>query len=75
MAASVAVAMIGLLLAYLWYAKGEGRVPARLACRACRFEFEPDSFPTACPGCGNWAADVMQGQELDLVCVEFVREK
>jgi NADH-quinone oxidoreductase subunit L len=31
MAASVAVAMIGLLLAYLWYAKEEGRVPARLA--------------------------------------------
>jgi NADH-quinone oxidoreductase subunit L len=31
MAASVAVATIGLFLAYLWYAKGEGRVPARLA--------------------------------------------
>jgi len=31
MAASVAFAMIGLLLAYLWYAKEEGRVPARLA--------------------------------------------
>jgi NADH-quinone oxidoreductase subunit L len=31
MAASVAFATIGLLLAYLWYAKGEGRVPARLA--------------------------------------------
>ncbi len=33
MVASVAVAMIGLLLAYFWYAKGEGRVPARLAGR------------------------------------------
>jgi NADH-quinone oxidoreductase subunit L len=31
MAASVAVATIGLFLAYLWYAKGEGRVPAGLA--------------------------------------------
>jgi NADH-quinone oxidoreductase subunit L len=31
MAASVAVAAAGLLLAWLWYAKGEGRVPARLA--------------------------------------------
>jgi NADH-quinone oxidoreductase subunit L len=31
MAASVAVAAIGLFLAYLWYAKGEGRVPAGLA--------------------------------------------
>jgi NADH-quinone oxidoreductase subunit L len=30
MAASVAVATIGLFLAYLWYAKGEGRVPATL---------------------------------------------
>ena len=33
MAASVGIAMIGLLLAYLWYAKGDGRVPARLAAR------------------------------------------
>jgi NADH-quinone oxidoreductase subunit L len=33
MAASVAVAAAGLALAYLWYAKGEGKVPARLAQR------------------------------------------
>ena len=33
MAASVAVATIGLFVAYLWYAKGEGRVPAGLAAR------------------------------------------
>jgi NADH-quinone oxidoreductase subunit L len=33
MAASVAVATIGLFVAYLWYAKGEGRVPERLAQR------------------------------------------
>ena len=31
MAASVAVAMVGLFLAWSWYAKGEGRVPAMLA--------------------------------------------
>ena len=31
MAASVAVAAAGLFLAYLWYAKGEGRTPAKLA--------------------------------------------
>ena len=31
MAASVAVAAAGLALAYLWYARGEGRVPGRLA--------------------------------------------
>jgi NADH-quinone oxidoreductase subunit L len=33
MAASVGAAMIGLLLAWRWYAKGEGRVPAALAAR------------------------------------------
>jgi NADH-quinone oxidoreductase subunit L len=31
MAASVAVAMVGLFLAWFWYAQGEGRVPAMLA--------------------------------------------
>ena len=31
MAASVLAAAVGLLLAWIWYAKGEGRVPARLA--------------------------------------------
>jgi NADH-quinone oxidoreductase subunit L len=36
MAASVAVALIGLLLAYLWYAKGDGLVPASLAQRLPR---------------------------------------
>ena len=33
MAASVGAAAVGLLLAWLWYAKGEGRVPAGLAAR------------------------------------------
>jgi NADH-quinone oxidoreductase subunit L len=33
MAASVGAAMVGLLLAWLWYAKGEGRVPAMIAAR------------------------------------------
>jgi NADH-quinone oxidoreductase subunit L len=33
MAASVGAAMVGLLLAWLWYAKGEGRVPATIAAR------------------------------------------
>lgn len=31
MAASVLAAAVGLLLAWLWYAKGDGSVPARLA--------------------------------------------
>ena len=51
------------------------RVPARLVCHDCHREFEPESFPAPCPGCGNWAAEVRQGQELDLVLVEFVREE
>ncbi|HSD71459.1 MAG TPA: proton-conducting transporter membrane subunit, partial [Thermoanaerobaculia bacterium] len=33
MAASVGAAAVGLLLAWLWYAKGDGRVPAMLAAR------------------------------------------
>ena len=33
MAASVAAAAIGLALAYVWYAKGQGAVPARIAAR------------------------------------------
>ena len=49
------------------------RVPARLVCRDCRREFEPEGFPAPCPGCGNWAVEVRQGQELDLVLVEFER--
>jgi hydrogenase nickel incorporation protein HypA/HybF len=47
------------------------RVPARLVCRDCQREFEPESFPAACPGCGNWATEVRQGQELELVFVEL----
>ncbi len=50
-------------------------VPAGLICRNCRCEFEPANYPAECPGCGNWGADVRQGQELELVRVEFVREE
>src|SRR5262245_2886204 len=49
-------------------------VRARLVCRGCHAEFEPDCFPAPCPGCGDWAAEIRQGQELDLLSVEFVRE-
>ena len=51
------------------------RVPALLLCRGCQQEFAPDGFPAPCPACGNWAVDVRQGQELDLVLVEFAREE
>jgi hydrogenase nickel incorporation protein HypA/HybF len=50
-------------------------VPALLACRHCRREFEPETFPAACPDCGDWGSEVRQGQELDLVLVEFVGEE
>ncbi len=36
MAASVVAAAVGLALAYLWYAKGEGRVPTAIAARFAR---------------------------------------
>jgi hydrogenase nickel incorporation protein HypA/HybF len=51
------------------------RVPARLACRDCQCEFEPESFPAACPGCDSWAAEVRQGQELELVFLEIGGEQ
>ncbi|HSE63558.1 MAG TPA: NADH-quinone oxidoreductase subunit L, partial [Thermoanaerobaculia bacterium] len=38
MAASVGAAMVGLLLAWLWYAKGEGRIPATIAARFPRLD-------------------------------------
>ena len=47
----------------------------RLACRRCEREFEPENYPADCPACGDWAVDVRQGQELDLILVEFVREE
>jgi hydrogenase nickel incorporation protein HypA/HybF len=50
------------------------RVPVRLACGRCEREFGAESYPAECPTCGAWGADVRQGQELDLVLVEFVRE-
>jgi hydrogenase nickel incorporation protein HypA/HybF len=51
------------------------RVPARLACRHCQREFEPETFPAACPNCGVWDVELRQGQELDLILVEFIREE
>jgi hydrogenase nickel incorporation protein HypA/HybF len=51
------------------------QVAARLACRDCRREFEPECFPAPCLDCGNWAVEVLQGQELDLLLVEFAREE
>ena len=50
------------------------QVRARLVCRSCRTEFEPECFPGPCPGCGEWAAEIRQGQELDLVSVGIVGE-
>lgn len=49
-------------------------VKARLVCRSCHVEFGPDYMPAPCPCCGAWAVEIRQGQELDLVSVEFVRE-
>jgi hydrogenase nickel incorporation protein HypA/HybF len=51
------------------------RVPMRLACGRCEREFGAESYPVECPKCGAWGAEVRQGQELDLVLVELVREE
>jgi len=49
-------------------------VPARLVCRSCHTEFEPECFPGPCPRCRDWDAEIRQGQELDLVSVGIARE-
>jgi hydrogenase nickel incorporation protein HypA/HybF len=48
------------------------RVPARLRCRQCDHEFEPDGTDWRCPNCQTMGGDVITGREffLDSIQVE-----
>lgn len=39
-------------------------VEGRAACRACGREFSTDSLLSPCPGCGEYAAELLSGREL-----------
>jgi hydrogenase nickel incorporation protein HypA/HybF len=48
------------------------RIPARLRCRACGSEFEPEERDYTCPQCGTLGGEVIAGREfyLDSMQVE-----
>jgi hydrogenase nickel incorporation protein HypA/HybF len=48
------------------------RIPARLRCRSCGHEFEPEERDYACPHCGTLGGEVIAGKEfyLDSLQVE-----
>ncbi len=46
------------------------RVPARLRCRACGAEFEPEERDWLCPACGAVAGEVVAGRELLVQSIE-----
>jgi hydrogenase nickel incorporation protein HypA/HybF len=46
------------------------RVPARLRCRQCEKEFEPDGMEWHCPDCHSLAGDVIAGREFYLESIE-----
>ena len=48
------------------------RVPARLRCRQCEQEFEPDDRDWHCPNCQALGGDVIQGREFYLESIEVV---
>ncbi len=48
------------------------RVPARLRCRQCGQEFEPENRNWHCPNCQALGGDVIQGREFYLESIEVV---
>jgi len=46
------------------------RLPGRIRCNQCTFEFEMDSGDWACPRCGNVGGQVMQGRECYVETIE-----
>lgn len=46
-------------------------VPAKSRCRDCGKETLSSPFGP-CPSCGQWGLELLSGEELDLVRVEFV---
>ena len=48
------------------------RVPARLRCRQCEQEFEPEDRDWHCPKCRALGGDVIQGREFYVESIEVV---
>ncbi len=46
------------------------RVPARVRCSRCDFEFKLDEGDWACPECGNMGGQVFQGRECYVESIE-----
>ena len=46
------------------------RVPARLRCRECGHEFEPQGMDWSCPQCQSLGGEVMAGKEFFLDSLE-----
>ncbi len=46
------------------------RVPARLRCRACGHEFEPEGTDWRCPSCQTVGGDVIAGREFNMESIE-----
>jgi len=46
------------------------RVPARIRCNQCDFEFKMDNGDWACPRCGNLGGQVIQGRECYVESIE-----
>jgi hydrogenase nickel incorporation protein HypA/HybF len=47
------------------------RVPHRAYCRHCAREFAVTNFVARCPTCGEWSAQVVSGNELEIVDMEI----
>ncbi len=50
---------------------GIQRVPARVRCRACAQEFEPEGLNWACPQCTAVGGEVLRGRELQVDSIEI----
>lgn len=46
------------------------RTPARVRCRDCRREFQPDGSGWSCPHCGGLIEEVLGGRELYVESIE-----
>ena len=47
------------------------RVPHRAYCRHCAEEFDVSNFVAQCPTCLEWSAEVVSGNELEILDMEI----
>jgi hydrogenase nickel incorporation protein HypA/HybF len=46
------------------------RIPMQVRCRQCGKEFIPEKAEWTCPGCSQWDAEVIAGQEFYIESIE-----